>query len=365
MLTERSLPRGKEASPIDSLRGEKGLSLPTNNTFENDKKMSADPHKRSHRLCVTDSRRHQGVGQERAEGATDKGKNDAAIAPDCRTCLPPSASAVRQQLAKILQSKIFIQSEKLSRFLLFVVEHVIEGNPVCLKEYLVGVEVYDRKPPYDPSQDSIVRTEARRLRNKLKEYYGAEGKDDPVYIYLRPGTYVPALHSKEDLIGASNPAGTESFGLRNSSSIVAAIMPFRDMSGNPVSAAYARAIPDELAYALMLTDGCTVVSQSSVACPDAAVVDVAATMKKVGAQIAFEGSTRTDGANLRVTARIIDTSGAQLWIVRIDTEVGTQASFAIEEQIAKALSVGFDVVRAKEPTRPNENCSQRINLLHG
>ena len=29
-------------------------------------------------------------------------------------------------------------------------------------------EVYDRKPPYHPSQDSIVRTEARRLRTKLK-----------------------------------------------------------------------------------------------------------------------------------------------------------------------------------------------------
>ena len=39
-----------------------------------------------------------------------------------------------------------------------------------LKEYVIGTEVYDRKPPYHPSQDSIVRTEARRLRAKLKEY---------------------------------------------------------------------------------------------------------------------------------------------------------------------------------------------------
>ncbi len=45
-----------------------------------------------------------------------------------------------------------------------------------LKEYVIGTEVYDRKPPYHPSQDSIVRTEARRLRAKLKEYYESEGK---------------------------------------------------------------------------------------------------------------------------------------------------------------------------------------------
>jgi hypothetical protein len=32
-----------------------------------------------------------------------------------------------------------------------------------LKEYLIGTEVYDRKPPYHPNTDSIVRSKARRL----------------------------------------------------------------------------------------------------------------------------------------------------------------------------------------------------------
>ena len=49
--------------------------------------------------------------------------------------------------------------------------------------------VYGRKPPYHPSQDSIVRTEARRLRGKLKGYYDSEGKRDPILIYLRTGSY--------------------------------------------------------------------------------------------------------------------------------------------------------------------------------
>jgi hypothetical protein len=30
-----------------------------------------------------------------------------------------------------------------------------------LKEYLIGTEVYDRKPPYHSNMDSIVRSEAR------------------------------------------------------------------------------------------------------------------------------------------------------------------------------------------------------------
>ena len=145
---------------------------------------------------------------------------------------PPPHDVVLQQLDRILRSKAFVQSEKLCRFLRFVVEHVIVGNPACLKEYLVGVEVYDRKPPYDPSQDSIVRTEARRLRNKLKEYYGGEGKEDPVYIYLRPGSYIPAFQSKDDLAG--EPAAAESQAvIRPAPSPVVAVMPFMDVSANP------------------------------------------------------------------------------------------------------------------------------------
>ncbi len=281
-----------------------------------------------------------------AQGHPEETLRDAGLTLDGVKGTAPSNAAVLQQLGRVLRSKTFIQSEKLCRFLRFVVEHVIHGNPECLKEYLVGVEVYDRKPPYDPSQDSIVRTEARRLRNKLKEYYGAEGKEDPVYIYLRPGSYVPAFQSRDDLAGAPSSAQPDVLPPPESSSIVTAILPFTDISGDPLSGAYARGVPDELAYALMEKECCTVMSPFSTACLAPQGPDIAATMRKVGAQIAFEGSVRVEGATLRVTARIVDAAGVQLWVERIDLEIGTKSSFAIEEDIAKALSVGFDVVRA-------------------
>ena len=107
-----------------------------------------------------------------------------------------SEDLVRAELARILQSPIFVQSDRLGRFLRFAVEHAISGTDEGLKEYVIGAEVYDRKPPYHPSQDSIVRTEARRLRTKLKEYYESEGKNDPIFIYFRPGSYIPVFRSK-------------------------------------------------------------------------------------------------------------------------------------------------------------------------
>ncbi|MDX6458890.1 MAG: hypothetical protein QOE55_2587, partial [Acidobacteriaceae bacterium] len=85
---------------------------------------------------------------------------------------------VRAELERLLQSPLFLQSDRLGRFLRFAIENALAGNTDVLKEYVIGTEVYDRKPPYHPSQDSIVRTEARRLRAKLKEYYESEGKNN-------------------------------------------------------------------------------------------------------------------------------------------------------------------------------------------
>ena len=50
------------------------------------------------------------------------------------------------------------------------------GNREELKEYSLGVEVFDRGEAFDPRTDTIVRVQARRLRSKLKDYYDAEGQ---------------------------------------------------------------------------------------------------------------------------------------------------------------------------------------------
>jgi hypothetical protein len=91
---------------------------------------------------------------------------------------------------------LFTQSDRLGRFLRFTVETTLAGDAETLKEYLIGTEVYERNSSYHPSEDSIVRGEARRLRSKLKEYYESVGKNDRVIISYRPGSYVPAFRPR-------------------------------------------------------------------------------------------------------------------------------------------------------------------------
>jgi TolB-like protein len=285
------------------------------------------------------------VGRSKTELAPkDTRQTDSTEATLSSDPLDTIAILARRQLARMLQSRIFVHSEKLSRFLRFIVEHVIDGNQKHLKEYVIGSEVYDRRPPYSPTQDSIVRTEARRLRGKLKEYYETEGKDDPIYVYLRPGSYIPVLQYKEALVGGQSAMEASAPPSARAAATTIAILPFRDISGSPLSSTYARGIPDELAYSLMQKESCRVISPASMAYFSAREHDVASAMSKVGAQIAYEGSVREEGNHIRVTATIVDAAGFQVWTKRLDADLESQTLFAIEEQIASALSGGFNVL---------------------
>src|ERR1051326_3933374 len=105
----------------------------------------------------------------------------------------PSPEQIQEQLERILSSSHFIRSERMSRFLRFAVEAAMNGSGPATKEYLVGVEVFDRPASYDPRVDPIVRVEARRLRAKLKAYYSGPGSHDPICIALPTGAYTAQL----------------------------------------------------------------------------------------------------------------------------------------------------------------------------
>lgn len=108
----------------------------------------------------------------------------------------PPDEAIRGQLKKILTSPGFVHSDRLRRFLTYSIEQTLAGKPENLKEYGIGLEAFDRPTHYSPSEDPIVRVEARRLRKKLEEYYAALGQNDPILIELPKGSYVPTFHSR-------------------------------------------------------------------------------------------------------------------------------------------------------------------------
>ena len=99
---------------------------------------------------------------------------------------------VREQLARILASDTFSRSERLSTFLRFTVEQTLEGQAAGLKEQFIACNLYGKGADFDTASVAVVRVDARRLRDKLREYY-ADHTGESVLITLPKGAYVPVF----------------------------------------------------------------------------------------------------------------------------------------------------------------------------
>jgi eukaryotic-like serine/threonine-protein kinase len=109
----------------------------------------------------------------------------------------PDPAAVAGELERIAQSPSFRKADRCVRLLRYLTGRALEGRGGELKEYTLGVTVFERPDSFDPRTDPVVRLEARRLRLKLAEYYQHEGLDDPIVIELPKGAYVPFFRSRQ------------------------------------------------------------------------------------------------------------------------------------------------------------------------
>src|SRR6476660_6092182 len=110
------------------------------------------------------------------------------------------------QLNRILASKAFRQSDRLKRFLSFIVEETLAGRGERLKEFVVGVEVFGKPASFDPRNDPIVRVQARRLRAQLARYYKEEAAEGELVVELPKGGYAPVFRAARSVA----PAGPRS-----------------------------------------------------------------------------------------------------------------------------------------------------------
>ena len=107
------------------------------------------------------------------------------------------------ELEVVLASETFAKSPNLAKILRYIGQKCLEGSESVLKEYNIAVEALGRSPDFDPKEDSIVRVEVHRLREKLKHYYEIEGADHLIIIGLRAGSYIPQFVRRHEISGNS------------------------------------------------------------------------------------------------------------------------------------------------------------------
>jgi len=98
-------------------------------------------------------------------------------------------AVVRAQIDRLIGSRTFEASEVHRRLLHYLSEKALSGEADRLKEYTIGLEAFGKPDTYDPKQDSIVRLQIGRLRQKLAVYYQSEAAGDPVLVTLPKGAF--------------------------------------------------------------------------------------------------------------------------------------------------------------------------------
>jgi TolB-like protein/Tfp pilus assembly protein PilF len=230
-----------------------------------------------------------------------------------------SELAIREHLSTLLSSAAFAQVDRLKRFLRYVVEETVAGRSEGLKEYSIGVEVFDREASFDPRTDPIVRVQARRLRARLTRYYQEEGRHEQIRIELPKGSYAPVFHHQ----GALASRRTVATALASRNTIT--VLPFADRSPNGDMAYFCEGLSEEIINALAKLQQVRVV-----AAPKNGEVTA------VQAATVISGSVRKSGNELRITVQFVDSAnGSYLWSERLDRTAGDE--FRIQEQIAQSV----------------------------
>lgn len=299
-----------------------------------------------------------------------------------------TADSVREQVSRILGSDGFARAERLRRFMKFTVDYALDGRSAELKEYLIGIEVFDKDASFDPRIDTGVRVEARRLRAALTNYYAGVGQNDPVLIEYPKGSYAPVFRNrgtagpqqpKTEISAARQPlrafvslsrtkllygaalsliavvalwaiAERRTYNaarqLRQEEPINSvAVLPFADMSRQKDQEYFCDGLTEELIHALTKIGGLRVVARTSAFQFKEKPADIRLIGQQLKVGAVLEGSVRKDGNRLRITAQLNSTAdGYHLWSETYDREA--RDVFAVQKEIAgsvvKTLKVSLD-----------------------
>jgi hypothetical protein len=109
----------------------------------------------------------------------------------------PSRDERMDLIRRISASSAFTRSDRLRAFLVFITEQYFTRPEIRLTEHDIGCRVFGRKDGYLPLEDSVVRTAARRLRSKLRDYFDEEGREESWRVDVPKGSYVPVFTQRE------------------------------------------------------------------------------------------------------------------------------------------------------------------------
>ena len=248
-------------------------------------------------------------------------------------------NAVRSELSRILASPDFEATDRLRKFLRFLVEETLAGRGSDLKGYTIATCVFGRKDNFDPATDPVVRIQASRLRRRLERYYLTAGKRDPMRIEIAKGGYVASFKTKWAELPQCEflpPVSPETF----PSGPSIAVMPIRNLSDDPKQSLFAEGLTEELTSELARHSNLAVLSTHSTLAWSGHEKDACELGRMMSVRFLLEGSVRKEGDAVKVSIRLVETaSGTVLWVDDFLRDFEAVACIGLEEEIATTIAV--------------------------
>jgi len=268
-----------------------------------------------------------------------------------------SPESIGHQVEKILASRTFRSAAGQRDFLRYTVTEKLHGRGHLLKEYSIGVAVFRKKESFDPRLDSIVRTEARKLRVRLAKYFESEGKDDPLRIQLPLGKYTPVFSRALEAPPTAALTPLSNVVFRDRQALRIAILPFVNRSALKQDEFFSDGLTDELSHAFTRIRGLEVVARTSAFQFKGQLTDVREVGRRLNVHAVVEGSVRRTGNRLRILAQLDDAvNGHTVWSETYDRkrsnlfEVQREISTTITGELGARFR-GGKAINARPPLR--------------
>jgi adenylate cyclase len=186
----------------------------------------------------------------------------------------------------------------------------------------------------EPGGICISGTAYDHVENKLAvnfEYLGEQAVKNirkPIKVYrvlMRPDAF---SQSKEEMK------------LPDKASI--AVLPFVNMSGDPEQEYFSDGLTEEIITGLSKLPHLFVIARNSTFTYKGKAVKVQQISREMGAKYVLEGSVRSAGERVRITAQLVDgATGQHLWADRYDREL--KDIFAIQDEITMNIMIALQV----------------------
>lgn len=262
----------------------------------------------------------------------------------------PAPPDIEAQLARIGSSPAFANSARLRELLRHTVAESLAGRADSLKESVLGVTVFGRKPGYDSDASSIVRVEFARLRKKLEQYYKTDGANEALRIVFPKGTYAPEFASVEQ------PAAATFAG-----SIV--VLPFTYLGTDPDDECFADGLTDELITALTRVPGLKVVARTSSFKFKGRADDIRGIGSMLQVGTVLEGSVRRQHELLRIHAQLVNVAdGCHIWAGKFERRL--TAVFQLQEEIAAAIVAALKMELPRYSATPSRIVDPAAHSLY-